>query len=102
MVQFLEKSDAFPVQKARCGIIFLFSRQTSQISERTSNAPTVTEFTKKCQPLFVQCPRGRGVALIASDVSLVVQGPGDACAIPHSLEDGETLGRYRARWALVT
>src|ERR1700730_17440870 len=73
------------------GTIPLFPGQSSQIRERPSNAPAVTEFAKDFQSLLVQCPRGCRVTLIAGDIPLRVQRPGHAGAIFKSLKDCQTL-----------
>src|SRR6266849_7508589 len=102
MIQLLEKDYAFPVQRVRTGIIPLFSRQPSQVSECAGNAPTITELPKDRQALFVQCARGCGVTLIACDIPLVVKRPGDTCPISQPSEDGKALCVKGARALIVS
>ena len=56
--------------------------EVSKIGECTCDAPPVPELPKCRQALFIQHARACGVALFPRCISLVIEGPGDACPVP--------------------
>src|SRR5207248_5471645 len=55
VVQVLEHLYAFAIQRTRRGVVALFSRQASQVSQCGSDAPAIAEFAENCEALFIEC-----------------------------------------------
>src|SRR5712671_1459048 len=87
VIQFEEKFYAFPIHRVGGGIISLFPGQASQVGECASNTPTIVEFPKDCQTLFIQYSRACTVTLFAGEIPLVVYRPGNAGSIAQFPEN---------------
>ncbi len=88
MFHLSEHLDAFAKERVRRRIVLLLPRETAEVGQSASDAPAIFELVENCEGAFVERASAGGVALIASDVTLIVQRPSDAFAVAQRPESG--------------
>ena len=78
VAQFEEGPDALAEHAPTVVEIALIAAQIGQVGKRAGNAPAVLQLAKSHQALLIKRTSGREITLTAGDITLVVEGPGDA------------------------